>query len=109
MRCWVKGTLNVSLDTALKDCTRAIELGDSAANALDSRAMVYFRLNRLDDALADLNAALDIDPDQAASLYMRGLIRKRMGDAKVGEVDLGAARLMSPTIDRDYSRYGIAP
>jgi hypothetical protein len=40
---------------------------------------------------------------------MRGLIRKRMGDAKVGEVDLGAARLMSPTIDRDYSRYGIAP
>ncbi|MDB5674498.1 MAG: hypothetical protein JWM65_1480 [Sphingomonas bacterium] len=109
MRCWVKGTLNVSLDTALKDCTRAIELGDSAANALDSRAMVYFRLNRLDDALADLNAALDIDPDQAASLYMRGLIRKRMGDAKVGEVDLGAARLMSPTIDKDYSRYGIAP
>ena len=39
---------------------------------------------------------------------MRGLIRKRMGD-KVGEVDLGAARLMSPTIDKDYSRYGIAP
>jgi len=108
-RCWLKGTLNVALDTALKDCTKSMELADSPAAALDSRAMVYFRMNRMADALADLNAALEIDPSHATSIYMRGVIRRRQGDAKDGDADLAAARLMSPQIDQDYSRYGIKP
>ena len=108
-RCWLKGTLNVALDTALKDCTKSMELSDSPAAALDSRAMVYFRMNRMDDALADLNAALEIDPARAPSMYMRGIIRKRTGDAKQGDVDIAAARLMSPQIDEEYGRYGIKP
>ena len=62
------------LDTALKDCTRSIELSESRVSALDSRAMVYYRMNRFDDALADLTAALDDAPELAASLYMRGII-----------------------------------
>ncbi len=81
-RCWLKGTNNVQLDTALKDCTKAIELSDAPAAALDSRAMVYFRMNRTDDALADLNAALDADSELPASLFMRGVIRTRAGDPK---------------------------
>ena len=107
-RCWIKGTLNIALDTALKDCTRSIELSDSTTAALDSRAMVFFRMNRFDDALADLNAALDNAPGQAASLYMRGLILGRQGKAE-GKADLAAARLINPRIDEDYKRYGIAP
>jgi tetratricopeptide (TPR) repeat protein len=110
-RCWIKATLDVQLDTALKDCTRAIELGDraAAATALDSRAMVYFRMNRLDEALADLNAALEQRPGAAASLYLRGAIARRKGDAKAGDADLAAARLLSPQIDEDYAHYGIKP
>ncbi|TPG22765.1 DUF3857 domain-containing protein [Sphingomonas koreensis] len=108
-RCWLKGTQNFALDTALKDCTKSMELSDSPVAALDSRAMVYFRLNRMDDALADLNAALEVDPSRPASMYMRGLIRKRSGNATQGEADLAAARLMSPQIDQDYSRFGIKP
>src|SRR3569623_447336 len=108
MRCWLKGALNTSLDTALKDCTQSIELGNSAVAALDSRAMVYFRLNRFDDALTDLNAALDLTPALAASLFMRGVIHKRQGD-KAGDADLAAARLISPRVDRDYAKYGITP
>ncbi|MBN8846790.1 MAG: hypothetical protein BGO24_10250 [Sphingomonas sp. 67-36] len=108
-RCWLKGVGNVGMDSALKDCTRAIELADGASQALDSRAMVYFRMGRLDDALADLDAALAIDPDLVASLYMRGVIRRRAGKTKEGDADLAAARLLSPRIDRDYSRYGIVP
>lgn len=107
-RCWIKGTLNVALDTALKDCTRSIELSDSTVAALDSRAMVFYRLNRMDDALADLNAALDIEPDQAASLYMRGIILGKQGKPE-GKRDLIAARTMRPRIDDDYKRYGIVP
>ncbi|AOH85429.1 hypothetical protein AWL63_17280 [Sphingomonas panacis] len=108
-RCWVKGILNTALDTALKDCTRAIELGDSATAALDSRAMIYFRLSQFDNALADLDAALDLDPTLAPSLFMRGVVHKRMGDTKGSQSDLAAARMILPTVEQDYAKLGIAP
>jgi tetratricopeptide (TPR) repeat protein/transglutaminase-like putative cysteine protease len=108
-RCWIKGTLNVALDTALKDCTKSIELTDTPGAALDSRAMVYFRMNRFDDALADLDAVLVRNPDMAASMFMRGIIRKRAGDAKAGEADLVAARMIAPQIAERYKKWGITP
>ena len=106
-RCWLKGTRNVQLDTALRDCTKSIELSDNPANALDSRGMVYFRMARWEDALADFDAALDADPESAASLFMRGLVHARMGDAKDSQEDLAAARAINPRVDEDYARYGI--
>lgn len=108
-RCWIKGLANTALDTALKDCTKAIELADSSEAALDSRAMVYFRMGRMDDALADLNAALETMPDLPSSLFMRGVIRRRQGKAAEGDLDLAAARFMVPQIDRTYARFGIKP
>lgn len=109
-RCWIKGTLNVELESALKDCTRAIELSSSAAAAtLDSRAMVFFRLGRLDEALADLKAALELRPSAAGTLFMRGILRARTGKAKEGAADLADARLLDPRIDKTYARYGIKP
>ncbi|AQR73876.1 DUF3857 domain-containing protein [Sphingomonas sp. LM7] len=107
-RCWLKATSNVTLDTALKDCSKAIELAENPASILDSRGLVYFRLGRMEDALADFDAALDQAPDMAASLYMRGLIRKRSG-AEGAEADLAAARMIAPRIDEDYVRWGIKP
>lgn len=108
-RCWLKGTRNVALDTALKDCTKSIELSDDPASALDSRAMVYFRMDRMDDALADLKAAMDLAPYMPGSLYLRGIIQRRQGKAAEGDADLAAARMLSPRIDEDYARYGIKP
>jgi tetratricopeptide (TPR) repeat protein len=106
-RCWLKGTANIALDTGLKDCARSIELSEDPSAALDSRAMIYFRMERYDDALADLNAALDKSPGQAASLFLRGVVLKRMG--KSGDDDFAAARMISPRIDVDYARWGIKP
>lgn len=108
-RCWIKGTGNLQLDTALKDCTKAIELADDPTGALDSRAMVYVRMNRPDDALADLNAALDEDPDQSASLYLRGVVLRRQGNTAGGDRDLATARALDPQIDRRYVRWGVVP
>ena len=108
-RCWDKALLNIALDTALKDCTKAIELSDSPVAALDSRALVYFRLNRLDDAMADLNAVLDQEPDMAASLFLRGVIRSRRGDAAGAKADLAAATTMAPLLAAERKRFGIAP
>lgn len=108
-RCWLKGTRNLALESALKDCTKAIELAESPAAALDSRAMVYFRMNRLDDALVDLNAALEIAPGSAGTRYMRAVIAKQKPGVGAGANDLATARLIAPRIDREYSRYGIVP
>ncbi|WP_447728439.1 DUF3857 domain-containing protein [Sphingomonas koreensis] len=107
-RCWLKATYKLALDTALRDCTRAIELTDNPSHALDSRAMVYFRLGRTEEALGDLNAALDSDPDMAAALYMRGVVRKAAGQAGSAD-DLAAARMIAPRIDAEYGKWGIKP
>jgi tetratricopeptide (TPR) repeat protein len=107
-RCWLKATTQIALETALKDCTRGIEMAEQPAAIYDSRALVYYRMGRLEEALGDLDAALEVAPSQTASLYLRGVVRQRMKD-KAGEEDLAAARLMWPRIDEDYARYGIKP
>jgi tetratricopeptide (TPR) repeat protein len=106
-RCWLKGTMQIELDTALKDCTKAIEFGDAPSGSLDSRAMVLYRLGHADDAMADLNAALQANIDNAGSLFMRAVLRKAAGDAKNAAVDIAGARLIYPEIDKDYADYGI--
>jgi tetratricopeptide (TPR) repeat protein len=106
-RCWIKGTLAVQLDSALQDCTRAIELTENNIDALDSRAMVYFRLNRMSEALADLNAALDRNPMLSGSLYLRAAIERKMGKAANADADAASARLLSPRIDEEYARWKI--
>jgi tetratricopeptide (TPR) repeat protein len=106
-RCWIKGTLAVQLDSALQDCTRAIELTDDSTAVLDSRAMVYFRLNRLNEALADIDAALDRNPALSSSLYLRAVIERKMGKAESADKDAAAARLISPRIDEEYGRWKI--
>ncbi len=106
MRCWVKGTGNQALDSALADCTRAIELGNGAG-ALDSRSLVFFRLGRLAEALVDVDAALAVWPTSPGSLFLRGIIKAKMGKAAAAAIDLGDARLIQPSIDAEFKRYGI--
>ncbi|WP_084582511.1 DUF3857 domain-containing protein [Sphingomonas azotifigens] len=109
-RCWLQGTLNLQLEAALKDCTRAIELSDQiAATALDSRALVYFRQNRLDEAMADLNAALEQRPTASGTLFLRGVVEARQGKKREAGADLADARLLDPQVDANYARYGIKP
>jgi tetratricopeptide (TPR) repeat protein len=106
-RCWIKGTLAVQLESALQDCTRAIELTENNTQALDSRAMVYFRLNRLTEALADVDAALDRNPWASGSLYLRAAIERKMGKPENAEKDAAFARLISPRIEEEYARWKI--
>lgn len=106
-RCWYRGTMNVELDGALKDCTRAIELAEQSAPMLDSRALVYLRMGRMDEALADIEAGLKQSPEMATSLFMRAVIRKQRGEAAAE--DLAAARLIDPQIDRRFGKWGIKP
>ena len=104
-RCWIKGTLAVQLDSAIEDCTRAVELTEDNAAELDSRAMVYFRLNRLNDALADVNAALDRNPGMAGTMYLRAIIERKLGKTRDADDDAANARRIAPRIDEEYARW----
>ena len=108
-RCWLKGTYNTALDSALKDCTKSIELSEYSAAALDSRAMIYYRMQRYDDALADLSAAIDESGGQMSSVFMRGIIRQRQGKTREAADDFALVKLVSPQTPKEYARYGITP
>ena len=77
--------------------------------ALDSRALVWFRLTRYEDALKDLDAVLNAAPGTAPSRYLRGIVLSRMGRAKEGAMDLTIARQLQPRIDMRYSKFNIQP
>lgn len=108
-RCWIKGTRNLALDTALIDCTKAMQLSDNPAPILDSRAMVYFRLGQLQDALNDIDAALQSAPDLTPSRFMRGIVLKRMGRSEAGQNEIDRAVRINPELLSQYGKYGIVP
>lgn len=108
-RCWIKASRDVQIESALKDCTSAMELSDSTANILDSRALVWMRMGRDEDALRDLDAALLQEPGLRSSRFLRAIVRKRMGQTADAAADLAVARQMSPSIERDYARFGLKP
>ena len=106
--CWFRGLFSVGLDDALEQCTRAVERADNEAPALDSRALVQYRLGNLDAAISDLDTALQLVPDLAPSIYLRGLIRLEKGDRE-GQRDIDTALGMAPNIADMYARHGLAP
>jgi tetratricopeptide (TPR) repeat protein len=106
--CWFRGLFNVALDTAVGRCTRAVERADAPMAALDSRAMVQFRLGNYEAAIADLDAVLRLAPEQAESRYLRGVVRLKAGD-EAGRQDIETALRISPNLAAFYARHGVAP
>lgn len=108
-RCWIKGTRDYALETALVDCTKAMQLTANPAPILDSRAMVFYRLGQFEDALSDIDAALQSVPDLLPSRFMRGVVLNRLGRAEAGRAEIDQVRSSDPSILRTYGKYGIAP
>ena len=104
-KCWYMGIWQVEIADAVATCTRAVENSENTAAALDSRAMVFLRNDRLDEALADVETALDLAPDQTETLLLRGLILRAIGHDEA-EADISAALARSPRIREDYRRWG---
>lgn len=108
-RCWIKATRNIEIDSALKDCTSAIELSSYTAPILDSRALVWFRLGRFEDALRDLDAVVLQAPSQGPSRYLRGLVLNRLSRPEEAAKELRLGKRLEPRIEAIYARYGIKP
>lgn len=107
--CWMKATHKRSLDTALRDCSKAVERWDDPSPALDSRGVVYLQLGRYDDAISDFDAAIKLNPDLGPTFFVRGIAKRRKGDIEAGDSDIATARRMVPGIDQQYAKFGIMP
>jgi tetratricopeptide (TPR) repeat protein len=108
-RCWTRALIGKDLQAALADCNSALGLNSAAAEAVDSRGLVYFRLGQFAQAISDYSAALSFNPKEASSLYIRGLAKLRLGKTEDGNTDVAAAKAIDPHVAERYARYGIAP
>jgi tetratricopeptide (TPR) repeat protein len=106
-RCRFRIKANLDLPLALSDCDDAMRLAPNNANFMDSRGLVYLRLNRLDEAIADYDAALKINSSLVGALYGRGLARRKKGDQAGGDADIAAAKAIKATIADEFAKYGV--
>jgi tetratricopeptide (TPR) repeat protein len=92
---------------AMADCNESLRLRPGDGNTLGTRGLVYLKLKKLDLALADYDTALQADPKDAFSLYGRSIAKRLNGDEAGANVDIAAAKRISPDIAEDFERYGV--
>lgn len=80
-------------ESAIDDCTKAIELNPNYIRALTRRAKLYEESDKLDESLQDYNKILEIDPGnheaRAAAMRLLPLINERnekMKEEMLGEI-----------------------
>ena len=105
-RCLTLAFLGKDLAQARADCDRSLALGGRNAGTLESRGLVFLRLNQLDNAIADFDEALRINSQLAGSLYGRGIAKLWKGDIAGGNADLAAATAISRGIAERFARLG---
>jgi tetratricopeptide (TPR) repeat protein len=112
-RCWMRAASGRDLNAALDDCNKAVRLRPGAAGLLDSRGLVYLRLQDYGAAITDYSAALSANPRpnaaRASSLYGRGLALGFLGGAAAGRADIDAAVAIAPSIAQFYAKIGLTP
>jgi len=108
-RCWMRANWGQELDLALADCNEALRQKPGYAPYLDSRALVYLRMEKYADAIGDAHAALAGNPNMPTSLYILGVARLKTGDEKNGNADIAAAVQIDPTIPAMFAKWGVKP
>jgi tetratricopeptide (TPR) repeat protein len=102
--------LNILSDlgtAALGDCNESLRLRPNHLPTMERRALVYFRIGKLNEAIAGFNAALELDPKRADSLYGRGVSRIKNGDVKGGNADIVEAKSIEANVAERHMRFGL--
>ena len=107
--CWARAAGDIGLHRALRDCKRARARLPHSAAILDSRGLVYLRLDEFARAIASYDAALAIAPKLATSLYGRGLAELEAHKVAAGRADLATAVAIDPGVTNRFARMHLAP
>lgn len=103
-RCYLRGVAGRELDKALADCNAALKIKPNDSAILDSRGLVYLRMNRFTDAIADYTSAITIaDHPSPTSFYGRALAEQQTGNVVSASADFAAAEALSPGIDKKFN------
>ena len=112
-RCWIRALQGTQLPQALKDCNAARGRVDKSnpllARILDSRALVFLRMNEYEKSMADYDVSLKMNPKSAWGWYGRGIVELRLNKAAAGNTDIEHAKTLAPKVADAFSRYGITP
>lgn len=107
--CWESGKWNLVTAEVLETCVGAVEKSDFSPSALDSRALAHYRLGNYEAALTDANAALGEYREMPDTRFLKGLILIAMGDRKAGQASIAEAKIMKPSVERQYAAWGLTP
>jgi tetratricopeptide (TPR) repeat protein len=69
-------------ESALKDISKAIELGPNNASAYHSRGRVYYSTKQYAEAVKDFSRSVEINPENDAAYYNLGMTYFRLEDSK---------------------------
>ncbi len=69
-------------EAALKDISKAIELGPDNASAYHSRGRVYYASKQYSEAVKDFSRSVEINPNNDAAYYNLGMTYFRLEDSK---------------------------
>lgn len=105
--CYMKAIAGVALEKALEECQASLKEMPDFPPTLDSRALVYLRLGRLDDAIADYDRAIESTPEMAQSFFGRALAWMGKGDLAKAKADAAEALRLNPAIEREFERGGL--
>jgi tetratricopeptide (TPR) repeat protein len=106
-RCWARLVSGRQLQEALSDCSESLSIRPNDADTLNSRGLLFLKLNRSDDAIADFNAAAKLDVKLVSSIYGRGLAKRSKDDSAGADADMSAARAKDSDVAQELARYGI--
>ena len=106
-RCLTRSIVGHDLIAALDDCDTALKLAPYNLDIRDTRGFTYLKLGDPAIAIVEYDAALALDPNRALSLFGLGMARIRMGHRNEGAADQAAARVLSPSVERAFSIYGL--
>lgn len=106
-RCLMRTIVGRDLVAGLADCDKALALMPYNLDVRGTRGFIYLKLGDPAIAIVEYNAVLAVDPNHAIALYGRGLAKIRMGRAAEGQADQVAAQVLDPSVERQFSIYGL--
>lgn len=107
--CWESGKWDLVNEEILDTCVGAVEKSDFSPAALDSRALAQYRLGNYEAALIDADAALGEYRQMPDTRFLKGLILIAMGDREAGLASIAEAKVMKPSVERQYAVWGLTP
>jgi tetratricopeptide (TPR) repeat protein len=112
-RCRASAIQNEDLATGLKDCNRALGIGDkkdpSYAHLYVNRGLLELRQASYEKAGADFDAALKTMPKNGFALYGRGVAKLKSKKTIEGEADIAEALKIAPGAADGYKKAGLSP